>query len=54
MSGLINFVHFTDNDWHFQLGDDADAVVDTSVDPETGMPATTIYSPYWVVNKVCL
>lgn len=33
------------------LGDDADALVDASVDVETGMPTCMIYSKYWVMNK---
>ena len=35
------------------LGDNADALVEASVDVETGMPNCTIYSPYWIMNKVC-
>lgn len=33
------------------LGDDVDALVDASVDVETGMPNCMIYSKYWVMNK---
>lgn len=33
------------------LGDDVDALLDASVDVETGMPNCMIYAKYWVMNK---
>eukprot|EP00804_Cyclotella_cryptica_P012787 CCRYP_010547-RA/>CCRYP_010547-RA protein AED:0.05 eAED:0.05 QI:183/0.85/0.81/1/0.76/0.63/22/985/2990 len=33
------------------LGDEVDALVDVSVDGKIGMPACTIFCPFWIMNK---